>query len=259
MTELENKFFEAYKQLDLLIKRKLGKENGVSDYIDDMVKRYSAVPANPNYRQILKELKHIRWVRNNIAHSAEDSGCKESDVYVANYYYNQICNDQDPLAKVVVQQVRPQTVNKNFSASKVKEEQIKQKKYDTMKKVFGTLTDLIIALYIVPLLCVFLVSKYNEIEEKKKNRWTGYAGTKYSYFSKEAWPEGSAEAKEVFENIAYYWTRQDLVKYLKPLVNTVTNPGEVTSILEGELNINIDENNINVDELVEELNSQEDK
>ena len=166
MTELENRFFEEYKKLDLLIKKKLGKEDGVSGYIDDIIRRYGTMPNNSSCRQMLKNLKHIRWVRNNIAHSEEDSECKESDITIANYYYNLICNDEDPLAKVVVQQPIKQTqatntVNKNVSSSKTKESFMTQRKYNILKIFIRILTILIIVLYIIPLFCVYLASKFN--------------------------------------------------------------------------------------------------
>jgi hypothetical protein len=265
MTELENRFFEEYKRLDLLIKKKLGKEDGVSGYIDDIIRRYGTMPNDSSCRQMLKNLKHIRWVRNNIAHSEEDSECKESDITIANYYYNLICNDEDPLAKVVVQQPVKQkqvtnTVNKSVSSSKTKESFMTQRKYNILKIFIRILTILIIVLYIIPLFCVYLTSKFNLVEweeEKKKAKKVGYAGTKYSYFYKDAWPEGSEEAKEVFENIAGFFTKQDMAKYLKPFVSEITNSDEVTKILKEKFYIDVEEKNIDVDKLVNELNNQE--
>ena len=120
MTELENRFFEEYKRLDILIKKKLGKEDGVSGYIEDMIRKYGTSPANYYSRQMLNELKHIRWVRNNIAHFDGDSECEESDITIANYYYNLICNDEDPLAKVFVQQ-STKTSNQSVPSSTTKD------------------------------------------------------------------------------------------------------------------------------------------
>ncbi len=44
--------------LDILIKKKLGKEDGVSGYIEDMIRRYDTSPANYYSRQMLNELNN---------------------------------------------------------------------------------------------------------------------------------------------------------------------------------------------------------
>lgn len=70
MNNTENRFFEQYKKLDNLCKDLLNNNQGVSAYIKEMEK----IPIFE--RQLVKSwdsdykmLKHIRWIRNNIAHS----------------------------------------------------------------------------------------------------------------------------------------------------------------------------------------------
>ena len=99
---LDNEFFEAYKRLDRLCSDIYGCRNGVSQYIEDMDGAfYQGRLAVPMWEQAYKTLKHLRWVRNQIAH---DSGqiliCDESDIQDVNDFYDDIMSGCDPLAKL---------------------------------------------------------------------------------------------------------------------------------------------------------------
>lgn len=99
MQALDNEFFEAYKRLDSLCSDIYGCRNGVSQYIEDMEhSSHQGQLAVPMWDQSYKTLKHLRWVRNQIAH---DSGqlqfCEEYDLQNITNFYDSIISGQDPL------------------------------------------------------------------------------------------------------------------------------------------------------------------
>ena len=102
MQALDNEFFESYKRLDRLCSDIYGCRNGVSQYIEDMERAsYWERSAAPSWEQAYKTLKHLRWVRNQIAH---DSGqiqiCEECDIHDVNDFYDDIISGCDPLTQL---------------------------------------------------------------------------------------------------------------------------------------------------------------
>ena len=102
MQALDNEFFEAYKRLDRFCSNIYGCRNGVSQYIEDMERTsYRERFAISSWEQTYKTLKHLRWVRNQIAH---DSGqiqiCNECDIQNVNDFYNDIMSGCDPLTQL---------------------------------------------------------------------------------------------------------------------------------------------------------------
>ena len=102
MQALDNEFFEAYKRLDRFCSDIYGCRNGVSQYIEDMERvSYQERFAIPSWEQAYKTLKHLRWVRNQIAH---DSGqiqiCEEYDIHDVNSFYDDIISGTDPLTQL---------------------------------------------------------------------------------------------------------------------------------------------------------------
>ena len=78
----------------------LGAEKGVTVYIEQldetpMTVRYWITEWNDEYRQ----LKHIRWLRNQIAHSTEYVECTRSDLDWLKGFHNRLLTQQDLLAK----------------------------------------------------------------------------------------------------------------------------------------------------------------
>lgn len=102
MQELDNEFFEAYKRLDRLCSDMYGCRNGVSQYIEDMDRlSYQGQFAVSSWEQTYRMLKHLRWVRNQIAH---DSGqiqiCDECDIPDVNSFYDDLISGCDPLTQL---------------------------------------------------------------------------------------------------------------------------------------------------------------
>ena len=78
----------------------LGAEKGVSAYIEQLEETPMTVRCwitewNDEYRQ----LKHIRWLRNQIAHSTEYVECTQVDLDWLKGFHNRLLTQQDLLAK----------------------------------------------------------------------------------------------------------------------------------------------------------------
>ena len=102
MQKLDNEFFEAYKRLDCLCSDIYGCSNGISRYIDDLEHiSYRDRLAVPMVETSYKRLKHLRWVRNQIAHDpGQFQICEESDISQINDFHNDIITGNDPLTKL---------------------------------------------------------------------------------------------------------------------------------------------------------------
>lgn len=100
--ELNVKFQEKYKQLDQLCKDCYHSLDGVTNYINEMEKvlpRLSRVVPNSQYDY--KQLKHMRWVRNQLAHEVGAFGtdlCTDSDIAWLDAFYRAMLSGNDPLA-----------------------------------------------------------------------------------------------------------------------------------------------------------------
>lgn len=100
MDTVQIELFEEFKYVDAICRDMLGAENGVSAYIEQLDKtpitmRYWIMEWNDEYRQ----LKHIRWLRNQIAHSTGYVECTQSDLDWLKGFHNRLLTQQDLLAK----------------------------------------------------------------------------------------------------------------------------------------------------------------
>ncbi len=99
MQAQDNAFFEEYKRLDRLCGDMYSCQNGVSTYIAEMEQkanqgRYRVSSWNADY----KMLKHVRWVRNQIAHDTGTYRHSEpADLESVKSFYRRILSGQDPL------------------------------------------------------------------------------------------------------------------------------------------------------------------
>ena len=99
MNAVQIELLEEYKYVDSLCRDMLSAEKGVTAYIEQMeatqpVVRYKIVGWDDDYRK----LKHIRWLRNKIAHSTGNVECMPSDVAWLKTFHNRLLTQHDPLA-----------------------------------------------------------------------------------------------------------------------------------------------------------------
>ena len=100
MQQADNIFFEEYKRLNKLCSEIFSCQNGVSEYISQMENDW-----NDGYKYVsswnedFKNLKHVRWVRNKIAHDYNDSQISNSsDFAYVKLFYERIFSGTDPLS-----------------------------------------------------------------------------------------------------------------------------------------------------------------
>lgn len=102
MIEINVRFQEKYKQLDAVCKDMFSSKDGVSRYI------YEMENAPLKYRQVIlgwdstyRNLKHLRWLRNQLAHEVgafESNLCTVNDIEMLDNFFNSVMKSTDPLA-----------------------------------------------------------------------------------------------------------------------------------------------------------------
>ena len=100
MNTIQIEFLDEYKYVDKICREMFGTEKGVTTYIEQldetpMTVRYWITEWNNEYRQ----LKHIRWLRNQIVHSTGNVECTQSDLDWLKDFHNRLLTQQDLLAK----------------------------------------------------------------------------------------------------------------------------------------------------------------
>jgi hypothetical protein len=99
MNENEIRFFEEYKKLDNLCRDLLSSEKGVTSYIEEMDNTpLSKQLLVSDFDETYKMLKHVRWVRNDIAHGNGNSECEQADIDFVCDFYKKILSRTDPFA-----------------------------------------------------------------------------------------------------------------------------------------------------------------
>ena len=99
MDAIQIELLEEFKYVDAICRDMLSAEKGVSTYIEQMDATPMAVRCriaawDDDYRQ----LKHIRWLRNQIAHSTEYVECTQVDLNWLKAFHNRLLTWQDPLS-----------------------------------------------------------------------------------------------------------------------------------------------------------------
>ena len=101
MDAVQIELLEEYKCVDSICRDMLSAEKGVTAYIEQMEAtpsaiRYKIAGWDDDYRK----LKHIRWLRNQIAHDTGYVQCTPSDVAWLKAFHNRLLTQHDPLADV---------------------------------------------------------------------------------------------------------------------------------------------------------------
>ena len=94
-------FIDSYKRLEKLCNEIYGDNHGLSSYIDEMINNPSGSRYVAGWDEVLKQLKHYRWVRNQIVHEpdcTEDNMCEPGDAEWLESFHLRIMSASDPLA-----------------------------------------------------------------------------------------------------------------------------------------------------------------
>lgn len=123
MQKLQQDFFEEYKRLDGICRDMLGAERGVSAYIEQMEETPVALRARvPGWEDDYYTLKHLRWVRNKIAHETGFDGCTPDDLQSLTGFTRRVLAQEDPLAllyrvKQAMQRAKPARPKEGWAAA----------------------------------------------------------------------------------------------------------------------------------------------
>lgn len=94
-------FIDSYKKLEKLCNEMYVDNHGISLYIDEMINTPLGSCYVKSWNEDLKQLKHYRWVRNQIVHEpgcTEANMCSHGDIQWINNFYSRMMSISDPLA-----------------------------------------------------------------------------------------------------------------------------------------------------------------
>jgi len=95
-------FIDSYKSLEKLCNEIYNDNHGVSSYIDEMTNNPMGSRYVRSWDEDLKQLKHYRWVRNQIVHKpicSEENMCEYGDAEWIDIFRSRIMSETDPLAQ----------------------------------------------------------------------------------------------------------------------------------------------------------------
>lgn len=155
MNNMEKTFFEEYIKLDNLCKDLLNSNRGVSSYIDEM-EQTSGFDKRlvSSWDSDYKMLKHIRWVRNDIAHDNGQSECNENDIAFARKFYQRIMQQQDPFSMINKKKTSQSKERKNISSEHTN---IEQNENNDIAKIMLILMGSIILIIIIIAIITWII------------------------------------------------------------------------------------------------------
>ena len=156
MTEQDVLFFEQYKRLDKLCgdmyQNNEEQKSGVTLYIEDMEAHFLT------HTEYYKKLKHIRWVRNSIAHDTLGKAYSEpQDLDTVTTFHKMLLSGSDPLSKLRKPKAKANIYNKD-SQSHTYREHTHREEGDN-----STIAIIIMGLIAAAVLIIFLLSRYKLI------------------------------------------------------------------------------------------------
>ena len=119
MDNLNYIFFEQFKRLDNLCADIFDSHPGVTAYIDHMEATPSAAARVAGWPEDLRQLKHLRHIRNHLAHDSGaflEENCTQADIDWLDDFYNRIIKRSDPIA-LARQQARSSSAHRQTPSS----------------------------------------------------------------------------------------------------------------------------------------------
>ena len=101
MRDLNIDFMDLYKRVDNFIKDAYSSSTGISTYIEEMeINNYKGKISVYNWETTYCTLKHLRWIRNQLAHEVgyDSDICSENDYEQLDNFYDDLYNANDPLS-----------------------------------------------------------------------------------------------------------------------------------------------------------------
>ena len=102
MKKTEIEFFDEFRKVETILNDRFDCKNGVSEYINRMSEKQSTGEKKvPTWKDDFKTLKHLRWVRNQIAHNSETENiCKKEDLKALKEFHKALDSGKDPLSLI---------------------------------------------------------------------------------------------------------------------------------------------------------------
>ena len=157
-------FIESYKHLEKLCSEVMRDDRRISAYIDEMINTPRGYFIVRGWDNDLKQLKHYRWIRNQIAHEpdcTEQNMCESGDAEWLDDFYSRIMNQIDPLT-LYAKATAPKPTKKPMQTPKIDHETyaysqqaINPKK--SSKKAIGLIAVLVVIALVVA--AIFIISK----------------------------------------------------------------------------------------------------
>lgn len=99
MLEIEVQLLDEYKVVDNICRDIFLSQSGINQYISVMEQNFShGRSVISSWNDDYYKLKHIRWLRNKIAHESSATDCTEEDTAWLIDFHNRLLKQQDPLA-----------------------------------------------------------------------------------------------------------------------------------------------------------------
>ena len=148
-------FLKSYKRLDNLCKNLFSSEKGVTTYIESMERMTRPDFQPENFNSDYKELKHYRYIRNQLVHdndADEADMCDENDMLWIEGFHRRIIEQTDPIS----QYRKAQTESRRQAAKSKKAQQPVKPKASNKPKiafaVFYIVFIIILAAFLIMLL-----------------------------------------------------------------------------------------------------------
>ena len=157
-------FIESYKHLDKICGEMFETQYGVSAYIEEMLNNPHGSFLVRGWENDLKQLKHYRWIRNQIVHEPdcyEQNMCESGDDEWLDDFYERIINQTDPLT-LYAKATAPKPTKKTMQTPKIDHETYAYSQQVTNpKKSSKTAISLIAVLVVITLVvaAIFIILK----------------------------------------------------------------------------------------------------
>ena len=156
-------FIESYKHLDKICAEMFETQYGVSAYIEEMLNNPRGSFLVKGWENDLKQLKHYRWIRNQIVHEIdcfEETMCEDGDDEWLDDFYERIINQTDPLA-MYLQATKPHPVAKSTQNHEPTQSQYTYSKQPNQPKhKLKKVVKWIVFLIIMAIVILYLALKY---------------------------------------------------------------------------------------------------
>lgn len=124
MQSIDMEYFSEYKTVERICRDMYG-EDGVKAYIEEMeycTNREKMFVGNWNDK--LKTLKHLKWLRNQIAHDNEAYEVTEQDLTDIKVFHDELLTQQDPLALLHKEIEKAKKKQQDFKLQQKSQQQI---------------------------------------------------------------------------------------------------------------------------------------